>query len=83
MIVRGFVYDVFVVICVIMIVILIQNVFMRARENTPTLVKSLFYLTLIRKIDTLAITLGNYKGLRSLSKQPNHNRMCRLVKSYL
>jgi hypothetical protein len=45
--VRGFVYDVFVVICVIMIVILIQNVFMRARENTPTLVRNLLlYLDL-------------------------------------
>ena len=46
-IVRGFVYDVFVIICVIMIVILIQNVFMRARENTPTLVRNLLlYLDL-------------------------------------
>ena len=46
-IVRGFICDVFVVIGVIVIVILIQNIFMRVRENTPTLVRNLLvYLNL-------------------------------------
>ena len=52
-----------------------SNCLQKAKKNTPTLMKSLFYLTLIQEFDTLAITLGNYKELRSLSKQPNYNRI--------
>jgi hypothetical protein len=71
--VRGFVCDVFVVIGVIVIVILIQNVFMRVRENTPTLVRNLLvYLNLSDRHTYKNTSTLLQRTSGSPSKQLNH-----------
>ena len=73
-IVRGFICDVFVVICMILIVIIIQNVFMSARENTPTLVRNLLlYLDLSDRYTYMNTLTLLQRTSGSPSKQLNHN----------